>query len=74
MIEFDNKRKCMSVLVKRNDKYILFWKGADEAIKGKLSEKSRVNWPQTNEKLEILAKTGLRTLVIAYKCISAQAF
>ena len=69
MIEFNSTRKRMSVIVRMPDnKIILFCKGADSIIYGRLKKGEQHELRQTTaEHLEMFAREGLRTLCIAHK-------
>lgn len=70
-IEFTSDRKCMSVLVRIQDKFQLQTKGADSVIFGKQSQKDREN-PATDLQKEVTEEqstSGLRTLAIAQRKI-----
>jgi phospholipid-translocating ATPase len=69
MIEFNSTRKRMSVIVRLpNQRIILFCKGADSIIYGRLRQGEQHELRQTTaEHLEMFAREGLRTLCIAHK-------
>lgn len=72
LFEFDNKRKMMSVLIKHNNKYKLFAKGADSAILNRLSPKEQPFLELVQRKLKDYSKEGLRTLCMGCKILSEE--
>lgn len=61
----------MSVIVKHNDKYKMFVKGADNIIRLRLSNKFPQPFLQNSiELLSEFSKIGLRTLMMAMKILS----
>ncbi|CAF4053105.1 unnamed protein product, partial [Rotaria sordida] len=70
ILDFDNDRKRMSVIVKKHGKIILYCKGADFKIKECLDPSEKKIMAVTNEHLYKLATDGLRTLGLAYKELS----
>lgn len=72
-LDFDAKRKRMSVLVRDplRKEYVLFCKGADSAI----FKKCRFgNVFQENVNIKSFAESGWRTLAIAYKTLSQSEY
>ncbi|CAF3568862.1 unnamed protein product [Rotaria sp. Silwood1] len=67
ILDFDNDRKRMSVIVKKNGKIFLYCKGADSKIKERLDPSEKNMMAVTDEHLSKLAMDGLRTLCLAYK-------
>jgi P-type E1-E2 ATPase len=69
-----NFRKRMSVIVKCPDNKIrLYCKGADTIVKERISlNKDLINY--TDDHLMTFAQKGLRTLMVAYKEISEEAY
>lgn len=70
---FDSTRKRMSVVIQKDGQYFLLTKGADNIMK------PRITWKEDEkvkvaEDLHQFAIEGLRTLVMAQKQISNQAF
>lgn len=64
-IPFEAERKCMSTIHKTNDHYILYAKGATDAIlnRTRLSDKEKKIWlDKTNE----MASEGLRVIAFAH--------
>ncbi|XP_078483952.1 phospholipid-transporting ATPase ID [Ciona intestinalis] len=76
MLDFDNVRKRMSVIVKNtDDKLVLYCKGADSAILQRLSHNCDQNLVSKTERhLDSFAREGLRTLCLAKKEISADEY
>lgn len=69
--EFDNKRKMMSVIVKDNDVYKLYCKGADMAILNRLaSDRKQPALKNTENSIHEYSKQGLRTLCMAFKVLT----
>ncbi|XP_025076903.1 phospholipid-transporting ATPase ID-like isoform X3 [Pomacea canaliculata] len=69
ILDFNNVRKRMSVLVRRNQKITLFCKGADNIIFDRLSPACAELKELTSHHLNDFAQDGLRTLCLAYKDI-----
>ena len=72
-LEFDSTRKRMSVIVRRpdEDSYILYCKGADTPM----IKKSRPdNMKNLIKCLSVFSNQGLRTLVLAYRVLSATEY
>ncbi|CAF1201267.1 unnamed protein product [Adineta ricciae] len=67
ILDFDNDRKRMSVIVKKDGKIILFCKGADSKIKERLDSSEKDIMTETDEHLNKFATDGLRTLCLAYR-------
>jgi magnesium-transporting ATPase (P-type) len=75
IIEFDSKRKRMSVIVKdlQTNKIILFCKGADKIIRNLTTQ--NIDYLYNNEKhINELSSKGLRNLNIAYKFIEEKDY
>ena len=69
-LEYSSERKRMSVIIQNSEgKIILYTKGADSTIEKILSNNSKISdeYGSTMKNLDIFAKKGLRTLIIAYK-------
>ncbi|CAF2582547.1 unnamed protein product [Rotaria sp. Silwood2] len=67
ILDFNNDRKRMSVIVKKDGKIILYCKGADSKIKERLDSSETDMMAQTDEHLNKFATDGLRTLCLAWK-------
>jgi len=79
IMEFNSTRKRMSILVRdvtpgRDKQYRLYSKGADSIMFGRLSAKGEAEKAAYNEQLDIYARTGLRTLVMAQKDLTEDEF
>uniref|UniRef100_A0A915LD06 P-type phospholipid transporter n=1 Tax=Meloidogyne javanica TaxID=6303 RepID=A0A915LD06_MELJA len=75
ILDFDNVRKRMSVLVRTpNNQIRLYCKGADTMIMERLSEKdtSQLLRQATLQHLDKFATDGLRTLCVAYKIVDGE--
>jgi P-type E1-E2 ATPase len=70
--EFDNKRKMMSVIIKKDGVYKLYCKGADSAIFNRLSSKPQPFRPECEKKIEEYSKLGYRTLCMAMRILSEE--
>ena len=74
VLQFDSERKCMSVIVRnKDDQILLFCKGADNVITGKLRYETE-NLVKTLEHVKQYAEDGLRVLMIGYKEISEEEY
>ncbi|CAF4543736.1 unnamed protein product [Rotaria sp. Silwood1] len=67
ILDFNNDRKRMSVIVKKDGKIVLYCKGADSKIKERLDSSETDMMAQTDEHLNKFASDGLRTLCLAWK-------
>ncbi|XP_041374106.1 phospholipid-transporting ATPase ID-like isoform X1 [Gigantopelta aegis] len=74
ILDFNNFRKRMSVIVKRNDKIRLYCKGADSVIFERLDSSCEELKELTLHHLNEFAQEGLRTLCLAYKDISKSVY
>ena len=75
ILDFDNVRKRMSVIVRLPSGEIrLYCKGADNVIFERLSAKSLEQKDEVTRQLKFFAKDGLRTLVVASKELSPAQF
>lgn len=70
IIDFNNTRKRMSVITRRNNRIVLFCKGADNVIYDRLSHNQHDVKNRTQEHLNKFAGEGLRTLVLAERVIN----
>ncbi|ELA42888.1 phospholipid-translocating P-type ATPase, flippase [Vittaforma corneae ATCC 50505] len=66
---FNSDTKRMGIILKKDDEYIFFEKGADTVMKSIVKEN---DWIE--EETDNMAREGLRTLVIAKKVISESEF
>ncbi|XP_038076236.1 phospholipid-transporting ATPase ID-like isoform X3 [Patiria miniata] len=69
ILDFNNVRKRMSVVVRQGHKIRLYCKGADNVIMARLGEGSEQLIDITNQHLQDFAGEGLRTLCLAMKDI-----
>ncbi|CAA6666143.1 unnamed protein product [Spirodela intermedia] len=68
ILEFNSKRKRMSVIVRdESDQILLLCKGADSIIFDKLSKNGRIYEEETCKHLCEYGEAGLRTLALAYR-------
>ncbi|CAL4078446.1 unnamed protein product, partial [Meganyctiphanes norvegica] len=74
ILDFNNVRKRMSVILRRNGKICIYCKGADSIIYERLADGQDVLKKETQEHLNKYACEGLRTLVLAYKNISDEYY
>lgn len=74
ILDFNNERKRMSVIVKRNDQIRLYCKGADTIVYERLDRSCKPLMTKTMQHLNMFAAEGLRTLVAAYKDIPLEAY
>uniref|UniRef100_W8BEM1 Phospholipid-transporting ATPase n=1 Tax=Ceratitis capitata TaxID=7213 RepID=W8BEM1_CERCA len=65
IIDFNNVRKRMSVILRRGDDIFLYCKGADNVIYDRLSSSQNDIKTRTQDHLNKFAGEGLRTLVLA---------
>ncbi|XP_076443578.1 phospholipid-transporting ATPase ID-like [Babylonia areolata] len=70
ILDFNNVRKRMSVLVQKDNRIKLFCKGADNVIFERLSPQCEELKELTTHHLNDFAQAGLRTLCLAVKDIS----
>ena len=70
IIDFNNTRKRMSVITRRNNRIVLYCKGADNVIYDRLSHNQHDVKNRTQEHLNKFAGEGLRTLVLAERVIN----
>lgn len=69
IIDFNNTRKRMSVIIRRNNRIVLYCKGADNVIYDRLGPNQHDIKHRTQEHLNKFAGEGLRTLVLAERVI-----
>ncbi|XP_040573208.1 probable phospholipid-transporting ATPase IM isoform X4 [Lepeophtheirus salmonis] len=74
ILDFNNVRKRMSVILKRNDKIRLYCKGADTVILQRLAGDQEDLKSKTQDHLDKFASEGLRTLVVGYKDLTESQF
>ncbi|XP_067642214.1 phospholipid-transporting ATPase ID isoform X3 [Eurosta solidaginis] len=69
ILDFNNVRKRMSVILRRGDDILLYCKGADNVIYDRLSTSQNDIKTRTQDHLNKFAGEGLRTLVLAERHI-----
>lgn len=74
ILDFNNVRKRMSVIIRKDGKVFLYCKGADSMIFERLDASMQSLKTQTNGHLNKFACEGLRTLCLAKKEISEEDF
>ncbi|WOH15411.1 hypothetical protein DCAR_0934949 [Daucus carota subsp. sativus] len=75
VLEFNSSRKRMSVIIKDEEgKLLLLCKGADSVMFERLAENGREFEDETRKHVNEYADAGLRTLIIAYREISAEEY
>ncbi|XP_076466035.1 phospholipid-transporting ATPase ID-like [Babylonia areolata] len=74
ILDFNNVRKRMSVIVRKDGQIKLFCKGADNIIFERLSPNSADMKELTTHHLNDFAQTGLRTLCLAVKDIDRETY
>ncbi|XP_065094406.1 phospholipid-transporting ATPase ID isoform X2 [Ochlerotatus camptorhynchus] len=74
ILDFNNVRKRMSVILQRNDTIILYCKGADSVIYDRLGRNQQDLKARTQEHLNKFAGEGLRTLVLAERRLTKEFF
>lgn len=74
ILDFNNVRKRMSVILKKDGKIRLYCKGADSVIYERLKDGQDVIKRLTQEHLDGFAGDGLRTLCLAYKDLEEDYF
>ncbi|CAF1398670.1 unnamed protein product [Adineta steineri] len=67
ILDFNNDRKRMSIIIKKEGKIVLYCKGADSKIKERLDASEKEIMAETDEHLNKFASDGLRTLLLAWK-------
>ena len=70
---FDSSRKRMSMLVECNNRYFLLCKGADSVMMERCDVNATI-LTQLNKDLNLFAKEGLRTLIMAQKEIKMSEY
>uniref|UniRef100_A0A0N7ZAC6 Phospholipid-transporting ATPase n=1 Tax=Scylla olivacea TaxID=85551 RepID=A0A0N7ZAC6_SCYOL len=74
ILDFNNVRKRMSVILKKDGKIRLYCKGADSIIYERLNSGQESLKRHTQEHLDAFAGDGLRTLCLAYKDLEEDYF
>uniref|UniRef100_A0A182P3T7 Phospholipid-transporting ATPase n=1 Tax=Anopheles epiroticus TaxID=199890 RepID=A0A182P3T7_9DIPT len=74
ILDFNNVRKRMSVVLRRNNSIILYCKGADSVIYDRLGPNQHDLKARTQEHLNKFAGEGLRTLVLAERRLTKEFY
>ena len=74
VLEFNSTRKRMSVILKHNQDYILYTKGADSIILDRTNRSACKFIPETVKNLADYGTIGLRTLLLAERVIPKDEF
>ncbi|KAG6494794.1 probable phospholipid-transporting ATPase 4 [Zingiber officinale] len=75
LLEFNSKRKRMSVIVRdASGKIFLLCKGADSIIFDRLAKNGRMYESETNKHLTEYGEAGLRTLALAYRVLDESEY
>ena len=74
ILDFNNVRKRMSVILRRNGHLRLYCKGADNVIYERLKENSEERMNKTQEHLNKFAGEGLRTLCLSVRDLDEAFF
>jgi magnesium-transporting ATPase (P-type) len=74
ILDFNNVRKRMSVIVRHEGRIRLYCKGADNVILERVAAGQQELVASTQEHLDRFATEGLRTLLLGYKDLSQRQF
>ncbi|KAK1361934.1 Phospholipid-transporting ATPase [Heracleum sosnowskyi] len=75
VLEFNSSRKRMSVIIRNEEgKLLLLCKGADSVMFERLANNGREFEDETREHVNEYADAGLRTLILAYREVSAEEY
>lgn len=75
VLEFNSTRKRMSVIVRNDEgRLLLLCKGADSVMFERLARDGREFEEQTREHVNEYADAGLRTLILAYRELTAEEY
>lgn len=74
VLEFNSKRKRMSVILREGDDIILLTKGADSIIEKRLAKGQEADVKEAFDALEDFGKEGLRTLMLAQRTITQEEY
>uniref|UniRef100_A0A0E0LCS0 Phospholipid-transporting ATPase n=1 Tax=Oryza punctata TaxID=4537 RepID=A0A0E0LCS0_ORYPU len=75
LLEFNSKRKRMSVILKDEDgQILLFCKGADSIIFDRLAKNGRMFEADTSKHLNDYGEAGLRTLALSYRVLDESEY
>ncbi|XP_061400062.1 probable phospholipid-transporting ATPase IM isoform X2 [Musca vetustissima] len=74
ILDFNNVRKRMSVILRQGDRIFLYCKGADSVIYDRLSSSQHEMKARTQDHLNKFAGEGLRTLVLAERRLTSEFY
>ncbi|KAG6539017.1 probable phospholipid-transporting ATPase 7 [Zingiber officinale] len=75
LLEFNSKRKRMSVILRdENGQIVLLCKGADSIIFDRLSKNGKMYESDTSKQLNEYGEAGLRTLALAYRVLDESEY
>ncbi|CAL5039054.1 unnamed protein product [Urochloa decumbens] len=75
LLEFNSKRKRMTVILKdEEDQILLFCKGADSIIFDRLAKNGRMYEVDTTRHLNDYGEAGLRTLALSYRVLEESEY
>ncbi|XP_074336639.1 putative phospholipid-transporting ATPase 9 [Apium graveolens] len=75
VLEFNSSRRRMSVIIRNEEgKLLLLCKGADSVMFERLANNGREFEDETREHVNEYADAGLRTLILAYREVSAEEY
>ncbi|XP_073834167.1 ATPase phospholipid transporting 8B isoform X2 [Musca autumnalis] len=74
ILDFNNVRKRMSVILRQGDRIFLYCKGADSVIYDRLSSSQHEIKARTQDHLNKFAGEGLRTLVLAERPLTSEFY
>ncbi|CAN6194804.1 unnamed protein product [Urochloa humidicola] len=75
LLEFNSKRKRMTVILKdEDDQILLFCKGADSIIFDRLAKNGRMYEVDTTRHLNDYGEAGLRTLALSYRVLEESEY
>uniref|UniRef100_T1PJK4 Phospholipid-transporting ATPase n=1 Tax=Musca domestica TaxID=7370 RepID=T1PJK4_MUSDO len=74
ILDFNNVRKRMSVILRQGDRIFLYCKGADSVIYDRLSSSQHEMKARTQDHLNKFAGEGLRTLVLAERPLTSEFY
>ncbi|EMS61035.1 Phospholipid-transporting ATPase 6 [Triticum urartu] len=75
LLEFNSKRKRMTVIMRDEDnRIVLLCKGADTIIFDRLAKNGRLYEPDTTKHLNEYGEAGLRTLALSYRMLEESEY
>jgi magnesium-transporting ATPase (P-type) len=74
VLEFNSKRKRMSVILRKDDEILLLTKGADSVIAKRLAASQEEDLKTAFLSLEDYGKEGLRTLMLAQRIVPQEEY